>query len=124
EDQFDRGLEIVVDAAPAATAPQTERPPVGIEHHLLRFAQIRYRQKHSRMAQAQMRHLHRRRPPAQIDHLVTPVELIRLPRCEALRDEHPAVAVTPLLAPRLNEPLYRRIRAAETRLHQSIMQPL
>ena len=124
EDQLDRGLEIVVDPALAAAAPQAERPPVGIEHHLLGFAQIRHRQEHAGVTQAQVGDLHRRRPTAQVDRLVAPVELVRLSRREALRDEDGAGAMPALLVPRLDEALHRRIRAGETVLRQSIQQPL
>jgi len=52
EDQIDGGLEIVVDATPGNATPEPKRPPVRIEHHLLRFAQIRDREKHAAVRQA------------------------------------------------------------------------
>src|SRR4029077_2075484 len=41
EDRLDRGLHVVVDAAPAGALEQGERPIVGVEHHLARTNSMR-----------------------------------------------------------------------------------
>jgi hypothetical protein len=38
EDQIDRSLEVVLDAASGHSTPQLECAPMRIEHHLLRLA--------------------------------------------------------------------------------------
>jgi len=59
EDQIDRSLEVIVDAASRHSTPQLKRAPMRIEHHLLRLAQVRHREEDSAVAQAQMGNLHR-----------------------------------------------------------------
>src|SRR6478672_13489759 len=51
EDRLDRGLHVVVDAAPAGAFEQGERPIMGVEHHLLRLTRIGSHEQHATMAE-------------------------------------------------------------------------
>ena len=125
EDQLDRGLQVVVDPALAAAAPQTERPPVGIEHHLLGFAQDTpppgTRASGTRRKCATFTGS---RPTAQVDHLVAPVELIRLARREHQRHERGAAGATLLAPPAAGKAAHSVVAALVALPPQEIEQPL
>ena len=87
EDRLHRRLHVVVDAPRAGALEEGECPVVGVEHHLLRLARIRPREQHPAVAQPDMRHLHRHRRAVDQHDLMAPVELIRLARCKAQRNE-------------------------------------
>src|SRR4051794_515881 len=54
EDGLYGSLHIVVDAAPAGALEQSERPVVGVEHHLLRLARIAPHKQHAAVAEPNM----------------------------------------------------------------------
>ena len=90
EHRVHRSAHIVVDAALAGAAEKPERLVMGVKHHLLRLARIRPHEQHPAMAQPYLRHLDLGRGTAQHHDLVAPVELIRLPRRKAQRNERVA----------------------------------
>src|SRR6516225_173838 len=85
EDRFDRGLHVVVDAAPAGALEQGERPIMGVEHHLLRLTRIGPHEQHATVAEPDVSDLHGHRRSAQQDNLVAPIELIGFARSKAQR---------------------------------------
>ena len=78
EDRLHRGLHVVVDAAAAGALEQSERPVVGVEHHLLRLAWIGASEQHPAVTEPDMSDLHDHRHAMQQDNLMAPVELGRL----------------------------------------------
>ena len=54
EDRLHRRLHVVVHAAPTGAFEESERPLVGVEHHLLRLARIGANEHHAAVADAQM----------------------------------------------------------------------
>ena len=124
EDQINGGLEIVVDATTGNAVPEPECPPVRIEDHLLRFAQIRHGEKHPAVREAQVRDLDLLHLPAKLDRLVAPVELIRFTRSEGERDEHLPAAPLAFTLPSTHRALQRRIRAWEAFLDQCVEEAL
>src|SRR3546814_18533147 len=58
-----------------------------VEHHLLRLARIGSHEEHRAVGKPDVRDLHRRRHARHHDHFVAPVELVRLARIEAYRNE-------------------------------------
>ena len=93
EDRLHRRLHVVVDAARAGAPEECERPLVGVEHHLLRFARIGAHEHHAAVAKANVRDLHGRRHPVHHNDLVAPVELIGLARRKGQRHKGSAVAL-------------------------------
>ena len=85
EDRLHRRLHVVVDAARTGAPEERERPLVGVENHLLRFARIDAREHHTAVAEANVRDLHDRRHPVHHDDLVAPIELVGLARRESQR---------------------------------------
>jgi hypothetical protein len=85
EDRFHRRLHVIVDAAPAGSLEEGERPIVRIKHHLLRLARIGAHEQHAAVAEPDMGDLHSDRHAVQHDDLVAPVELEGLPRREGQR---------------------------------------
>ena len=86
EDRLHRRLHVVVDAAAAGALEQSERPVVGVEHHLLRLARIGPHEQHPAVTEPDMGDLHGHRHAAQQDDLVAPVELVGFTRREAQRN--------------------------------------
>ena len=86
EDPVDRRLHVVVDAALGRALEEGERPIMGIEHHLLRFARIGADERHAAMTEPDVRDLHNRRHAGELDDLVAPVELVGLAR--RIRERH------------------------------------
>ena len=99
EDRLHRRFHVVVDAARAGAPEKCERPLMGVEHHLLRFARISAHEHHPAVAEAQMRDLHDRRHPVHHNDLVAPVELIGLARRERQRHKGICRRAHALLAP-------------------------
>ena len=60
---------------------------MGVEHHLLRLARIGAHERHPAVAEPHMGDLHRHRDAVDQHDLVAPVELVRLARREAQRNE-------------------------------------
>src|SRR5271169_5567167 len=88
EDAVDRCLHVVIDAAAGCAPEKGERPVMGIEHHLLCFAGIGTDERHAAMTEPDMSNLHDSRHAGQFDDLVTPVELVGLPRRKRERYVH------------------------------------
>lgn len=61
---------VVVDAAPAGTLEQRERPVVGVEHHLLRLPRIGPNEQHPAVAEPNVSRFHDHRDLAQQDSLL------------------------------------------------------
>jgi hypothetical protein len=99
EDGRHRRLHVVVDAALAGALEQSERPVVGVEHHLLRLARIGVHEQHAAMAEPDVRHLHGHRYAVQQDDLVAPAELVGFTWREAQRHIGRGRRGAPLLAP-------------------------
>src|SRR5216683_8069901 len=76
EDRLHRRLHVVVDAASAGALEQSERPVVGVEHHLLRLAWICPHEHHSAVTEPDMGGLHNHRHAIEQNNLVAPVELV------------------------------------------------
>jgi hypothetical protein len=85
EDRVDRGLHVVVDAAPAASLEEGERPVVRVEHHLLALARVGPHEQHPAVAESHVRDPDAGRDPVEHHELVAPVELIGFSRSEAQR---------------------------------------
>ena len=100
EDRLHRRLHVVVDAAPTGAFEESERPLVGVEHHLLRLARIGAHEHHPAVAEADMRDLHGRRHPVHQDNLVAPVKLVGLARRERQRHIGVRRRARALLSPR------------------------
>ena len=83
EDRLHGSLHIVVDAASAGALEQSERPVMGVEHHLLRLAWISPNKQHPAMAEPDMGGLHHHRHAIEQDDLMVPVELIGFSRRKA-----------------------------------------
>src|SRR5690606_1950564 len=79
KDRLDRGLHVVVDPARAGAFEESERPVMGIEHHLLGLARIGTHKHHSAMAKTHVGDLDRDRCAIENDDLVAPVELVSFP---------------------------------------------
>src|SRR5271156_4516536 len=86
EDRLHRRLHVVVDAASAGPFEQSERPIMGVEHHLLRLAWISAHEQHAAVTKPDMGDLHDHRHAAQQDDFVAPVELVGLSRSKAQWD--------------------------------------
>src|SRR5437879_2122826 len=99
EDCLYRSLHIVVDAAPAGALEQSERPVVGVEHHLLRLARITPHKQHPAVAEPNMGGLHDHRHAIEQDDLMAPVELIGFTWRKAQPDVGGSGRLPALLAP-------------------------
>jgi hypothetical protein len=71
-----RRLHVVVDAPGAGPLEQSERPVVGVEHHLLGLARIGPYEQRPAVAEPEVGDLHGHRHAAQQDDFVTSVELV------------------------------------------------
>jgi hypothetical protein len=81
EHRLHRRLHIVVDAAGAGPFEESERPVMGVEHHLLALTRIGPNEQHAAVAEPQVRDLHLDGDAIDQDDLVAPVELIGLASC-------------------------------------------
>lgn len=99
EDRLHRRLHVVVDAATAGALEQRERPVVGVEHHLLRFARIGPNKQHAAVTQPDMSDLHEHRHAVEENDLVAPVEPVGFARRKAQRDISRRGRLPALLAP-------------------------
>ena len=99
EDRLHCRLHVVVDAAHAGALEQSERPVVGVEHHLLCLARIAPHEQHPAVAEPDMGGLHHHRYAIQQNHLVAPVELVGFSRRKAQRDVGRSRGFSALLAP-------------------------
>jgi hypothetical protein len=95
EDRIHRRLQVVVDAPPRHAAEELERPRMGVEHHFLALAGIRDHEERAAVTQPHVRHLDHLLDAAELDMLVAPVELVRLARGKALRNERGRARMTP-----------------------------
>jgi hypothetical protein len=111
KDRIHRRLHVVVDASGTAALEQSERPVVGVKHHLLGLSRIGPHKRHAAMAEPHVSHLHRHRHPAQQDDLVAPVELIGLPRRKAQRHIGRRRGVPSFLRPASGVASYRVVAA-------------
>ena len=99
EDRLHRGLHVVIDAASAGALEQSERPVVGVEHHLLRLARIGSDEQHAAVAEPDMGGLHNHRHAIQQDDFVAPVELVGFTGCKAQWDVGRGRRLSALLGP-------------------------
>ena len=84
EDRFNHGLQVIVNHSLRRAAEEGERPIVGVEHHLLRLAQIRHHEGLTTVGKAEVRHLYALHGAVQFNVLVAPIELDR-PRQARMR---------------------------------------
>src|SRR3954463_9227570 len=99
EDRLHGGLHVVVDAAPAGALEQSERPVVGVEHHLLCLARIAPHKQHPAVTEPDMGGLHDHRYAIEQDDFMAPVELVGFTWCKAQRDVGCRRRLPALLAP-------------------------
>src|SRR5467141_116726 len=92
-------LHVIVDAAPAGALEQSERPVVGVEHHLLRLARISPHKQHPAVAEPDMGGLNDHRHAIEQHDLMAPVELVGFSRRKAQRDVGRSRRLSALLAP-------------------------
>ena len=118
EDRLHHRLHIVIDAARAGALEESERPIVGVEHHLLRLARISAHEHHAAVAEADMGDLHGRGHPVHHHDLVAPIELVGLARCKNERHVSLRQRGAALLAPGDRITSNRGVAAAVTEAPQ------
>ena len=87
EHGFDRGLHVVVNAAPTGAAEKGKTAVMSIKHHLLALARIGSHEQHPAVAEPDMGDLDRHRRAVDQHHIVAPVELVGFSRGKAKRHE-------------------------------------
>src|SRR5271170_534383 len=124
EDRLDRGLHVVVDAAPADPAVELKRLVMGVEHQFLGLAKIYSDERHTAVRQLHVRRLDRQRESLERDRLVAPVELVGFPWLEAHRHISMGGNSGPFLTPELCEAMHAVVRAVISAPTKLFEQPL